>query len=237
MTGVSAKTLSVRILLIEDDTDIAVNLYDYLESRGHHVDAAADGITGLHLAVTHDFDAVVLDLALPGMGGLQVCRKLREEARRDTPVLMLTARDTLEDKLEGFAAGADDYLVKPFALSEIEARLDALNKRHRGRVISRPLQAAGVTFDPATFSVEREGHPIKLPPKCLRLLELLMQHPQKVFSRAELEAAVWGAGQPSSDTLRSHMHILRRALALPGRPDVIETVHGLGSRFVAERGH
>ncbi|HXV07274.1 MAG TPA: response regulator transcription factor [Burkholderiales bacterium] len=227
----------MRILLIEDDTDIAANLYDYLESKGHDVDAAADGITGLHLAVTHDFDAVVLDLALPGLGGLQVCRKLREEAKRDTPLLMLTARDTLEDKLEGFAAGADDYLVKPFALSEVEARLQALNKRHRGRVTSRPLQAGGVVFDPATFTVERDGHPIKLPPKCLRLLELLMQQPQKVFSRAELESAVWGGEHPSSDTLRSHMHILRRALALPGKPDVIETVHGIGYRFVANRGH
>lgn len=227
----------MRILLIEDDTDIAANLYDYLESKGHHVDAAADGITGLHLAVTHDFDAVVLDLALPGLGGLQICRKLREEANRDTPVLMLTARDTLEDKLEGFAAGADDYLVKPFALSELEVRLQALNKRHRGRTTNRRLQAAGVTFDPATFTVEREGHPVKLPPKCLRLLELLLQQPQKVFSRAELESAVWGTEHPSSDTLRSHMHILRRALALPGRPDVIETVHGLGYRLIADRGH
>lgn len=222
----------MRILIIEDDTDIATNLYDYLEARGHTADAAADGVTGLHLAVTHDYDAIVLDLALPGMDGLAVCRKLREEARRDTPVLMLTARDTLEDKLEGFAHGADDYLVKPFALSEVEARLLALNRRHSGRVASQALSVGDLTFDPQTLSVSRAGVPVKLPPKCLRLLELLMQHPGRVFSRQELESTVWGEAQPASDSLRSHMHLLRRALARPGQPELIENVHGLGYRLV-----
>ena len=109
----------MRILVIEDNTDIAANLGDYLEDRGHTVDFAADGVTGLHLAVVHDFDAVVLDLNLPGMDGLEVCRKLRNEARKQTPVLMLTARDSLDNKLAGFDSGADDYLVKPFARQEV----------------------------------------------------------------------------------------------------------------------
>src|SRR5689334_11683050 len=113
----------MRILVIEDNSDIAANLGDYLEERGHTVDFAADGVTGLHLAVVNDFDAIVLDLNLPGMDGLEVCRKLRQDARKQTPVLMLTARDSLENKLEGFDAGADDYLVKPFALQEVDARL------------------------------------------------------------------------------------------------------------------
>ena len=119
----------MRVLIIEDDPAIAANLYDFLEARGHVVDAAPDGITGLHLAVSGGFDAIVLDVGLPGMSGWVLCRKLREEAKNDTPVLMLTARDTLEDKLEGFAHGADDYLVKPFELKEVEARLAALHKR------------------------------------------------------------------------------------------------------------
>ena len=119
----------MRILVIEDNTDIAANLGDYLEDRGHTVDFAADGVTGLHLAVVNDFDAIVLDLNLPGMDGLEVCRKLREEARKQTPVLMLTARDALEQKLAGFQSGADDYLVKPFALQEVEARLAVLGRR------------------------------------------------------------------------------------------------------------
>ena len=113
----------MRILVIEDNSDIAANLGDYLEDRGHTVDFAADGVTGLHLAVVHDFDAIVLDLNLPGMDGLEVCRKLRNEARKQTPVLMLTARDTLDNKLAGFDSGADDYLIKPFALQEVEVRL------------------------------------------------------------------------------------------------------------------
>jgi DNA-binding response OmpR family regulator len=103
----------VRILVVEDNRDIAANLGDYLEDRGHTVDYAADGVTGLHLAVVNDFDAIVLDLNLPGMDGLEVCRKLRQEGRKQTPVLMLTARDSLDHKLEGFESGADDYLVKP----------------------------------------------------------------------------------------------------------------------------
>ena len=106
----------MRILVIEDNQDIAANLGDFLEDRGHTVDFAADGITGLHLAVVHDFDAIVLDLNLPGLDGLEVCRKLRNEARKQTPVLMLTARDSLDNKLAGFDSGADDYLIKPFAL-------------------------------------------------------------------------------------------------------------------------
>jgi len=115
----------VRILVIEDNSDIAANLGDYLEDRGHTVDFAADGVTGLHLAVVHEFDAIVLDLNLPGMDGIEVCRKLRNEARKQTPVLMLTARDSLDNKLAGFDSGADDYLIKPFALQEVEVRLNA----------------------------------------------------------------------------------------------------------------
>lgn len=120
----------MRILIIEDDSTIATNLYDYLEVHGHSVDAAGDGIPGLHLAVTQKFDGILLDLNLPGMDGMTLCRKLRKEADNDTPVLMLAAKDTLDDKLKGFDCGPDDYLVKTFALKEVEARLVAMNKRH-----------------------------------------------------------------------------------------------------------
>lgn len=221
----------MRILIIEDDTAIATNVYDYLASRGHAVDAAGDGVTGLHLAVTGQFDAIVLDLGLPGMDGTRVCQKLREEAHVDTPVLMLTARDTIEDKVQGFDFGADDYLVKPFALRELEARLTALHKRHTGRTTSRTLQAGEVSLDPRTLTVLFTGKEVRLPPKCLRLLEFLMTEPGRVCGRADLEAAVWGDAQETSDTLRSHMHLLRRALIAAGGYDPIETVHGLGYRM------
>lgn len=223
----------MRILIIEDDPAIAANLYDFLEGRGHVVDAAADGVTGLHLAVTGEFDAIVLDLGLPGMDGTTVCRRLREDARRDTPVLMLTSRDTLDDKLEGFSSGADDYLVKPFALKEVEARLAALHKRRSGQSVRRALTVGELKLDPQTLEIRFGSHDVRLPPKCIRLLEALMAQPNRVYSRKELEAAVWGEAQATSDTLRSHMHVLRRELARAGGYDPIENVHGLGYRLVA----
>jgi len=226
----------MRVLIIEDDPAIAANLYDFLESKGHEVDAASDGVTGLHLAVTGKFDVIVLDVGLPGIDGNAICRKLREEARDDTPILMLTARDTLEDKLEGFARGADDYLVKPFALKEIEARIAALHKRRGGRVVSKPLTVGNLAFDPSNMTVTMSGRVVRLPPKCLRLLQVLMGQPNRVFSRKELETEVWGREQDTSDTLRSHMHVLRRELSQAGGADPIENVHGLGYRLVDHGG-
>ncbi|MBA2352780.1 MAG: response regulator transcription factor [Pseudomonadota bacterium] len=227
----------MRILIVEDDRDIAANLYDYLESRGHVVDAAADGVTGLHLAVTADFDALLLDLNLPVIDGLTLCRRLREDAGRDTPVLMLTARDTLADKLDGFAQGADDYLVKPFALREVEARLLALHKRRSGKVADPELRVGELVFDTDRLKIVFAGEPVRLPPKSMRLLECMMARPHHVFSRAELELAIWGEEQATSDTLRSHMHTLRRALARAGGFDPIESVHGIGYRLVAHNAH
>lgn len=218
----------MHILIIEDDLAIAANLYDFLESRGHSADAAANGIAGLHLAVTQRFDAILLDLGLPGMNGITLCRKLRQESQIDTPILMLTARDTLEDKLTGFEYGADDYLIKPFALKEVEARLLAMHKRHIGKVANRKLEFNKLSFDPKTLTIRFENKNVKLPPKCIRLLALMMSEPGRVFSREELELEAWEDVQETSDTLRSHMHILRRALTKAGGYDPIETVHGLG---------
>jgi DNA-binding response OmpR family regulator len=220
----------MRILIIEDDRTIATNLYDYLEAHGHAVDAAGDGITGLHLAVTQKFDGILLDLNLPGMDGMTLCRKLRKEADNDTPVLMLTAKDTLDDKLKGFDCGADDYLVKPFSLKEVEARLVAMHKRHGGKVTNRRREAGDLSFDPKTLSIRFAGANVKLPPKCIQLLAILMSEPGRVFSRRELESEVWGDEQGTSDTLRSHMHELRRALKKAGKYDPVETVHTIGYR-------
>ena len=223
----------MRILIIEDDTTIAANLYDFLESRGHAVDAAADGVTGLHLAISQTFDAIVLDLGLPGMDGLTLTKKLREEAHVETPILMLTARDTLDDKLEGFSRGADDYLVKPFSLKEVEARLLSMNRRSSGRSAPRTLEAGALSLDPKTMAVRFAGNDVKLPPKCLRILELLMREPGRVISREEIERLVWGESQETSDTLRSHLHTLRRVLTAAGGHDPVETLHGIGYRLRA----
>ena len=227
-----SQRLTVRILIIEDDQVIAANLYDYLESRGHAVDAAMEGAMGLRMAVTQKWDIILLDLSLPGMSGLDLCQKLRKEAGQDTPVLMVTARDTLEDKLDGFARGADDYLVKPFALREVEARVTALAKRSRGRITNPALRVGDLVLHPETLVVERHGEELKLPSKCLRILELMMQNPNRVFRRAELEAAVWGEQQPDSDTLRTHIYMLRRALTERGGSDLIENIRGEGYKLV-----
>ena len=221
----------MRVLVIEDEAAIAANVCDFLESRGHVVDAAADGVTGLHLAVTHDFDAIVLDLNLPRIDGLALCRRLREDAGSDTPVLMLTARDTLEDKLEGFDAGADDYLTKPFELRELDARLAALHKRRDGRIAPRELRHGPIAYNPATLALTVSGRAVRLPPKALKLIEQLLSQPDRVFSRADLETAVWGDRLPSGEALRSQMHILRRAFAAVGAADPVENIHGLGYRL------
>ncbi|MBK6618592.1 MAG: response regulator transcription factor [Nitrosomonas sp.] len=218
----------MRILIIEDDDIIATNIYEFLESKGHIVDVAVDGKNGLYLAITESFDIILLDLGLPNMDGLQLCRKLRNELLIDKPILMLTARDTLADKLSGFDSGADDYLVKPFALREVEARLEAMHKRYKGKVTHRVVEAGALCFNPRTMTVTFTGKQIKLPPKCMRLLVMLMNEPGRIYSRKELELEAWEEEQSTSDTLRSHMHILRRALVQAGGYDPIETIHGLG---------
>jgi DNA-binding response OmpR family regulator len=221
----------MRVLIIEDNPDIAANLGDYLEDHGHTVDFAGDGVTGLHLAVVNSFDAIVLDLALPGMDGLEVCRKLRSEAGKDTPVLMLTARDRLEDKLAGFETGADDYLVKPFELQEVEARLKVLSSRGRRRS-PRELKVGNLVYNLDTLSVKRGDTEIYLNPIGLKLLQSLMEASPNVVSRADLELEVWGEEMPDSDSLRVHIHSLRSAIDKPFGSNMIQTRHGIGYRLV-----
>ena len=214
----------MRVLIIEDNPDIAANLGDYLEDHGHTVDFAGDGVTGLHLAVVNNFDAIVLDLALPGMDGLEVCRKLRDEAGKDTPVLMLTARDRLEDKLAGFETGADDYLVKPFELQEVEARLKVLASRGRRRSV-RELKVGNLVYNLDTLNVKRGDKEIYLNPIGLKLLQCLMEASPNVVSRADLELEVWGEELPDSDSLRVHIHSLRSAIDKPFGSNMIQTRH------------
>jgi DNA-binding response OmpR family regulator len=219
------------VLLIEDHRDIAETVAEFLEQRGYAVDHAGDGVTGLHLAVTNRYDAIVLDVMLPGIDGVALCRKLRAEARRDTPVLMLTARDTLDDKLAGLDAGADDYLVKPFELRELEARVRSLLRRHRGGVVPETLRVADLEFNVGTVQVSRGGVPIKLMPIGLKLLATLMRASPRVVSREQLEREVWGDVLPDTDTLRSHLYALRKSIDKPfGRP-LLHTIPGVGYRL------
>ena len=203
---------------------------------GCAVDYAADGVTGLHLAVTNPYDVIVLDVMLPGLDGLSVCRKLREEARNDTPLLMLTARDTLDDKITGLDAGADDYLVKPFEVRELEARIRTLLRRHRGAVARETYTVDDLTLDTATLQVTRGGQSLALTPIGLKLLTVLMRASPRVVTRQQLERDVWGDLLPDSDTLRSHLYTLRKAVDKPFARPLLHTIPGAGYRIATDDG-
>lgn len=215
----------MRILIIEDNRDIVANIAQFLEGRRHTLDFAWDGVTGLHLAVVNNYDVIVLDLMLPGMDGLALCRKLREDALKNTPVLMLTARDTLTDKLDGFRAGADDYLVKPFSLRELEARLLALERRAGQPRLSKLVMVGHLEYDPDTLKIKRAGVTIDLAPTSRKILTLLMRASHRVVSRAEIECEVWGDNLPDSDALRAHIHAIRSAIDRPFPVKLLYTVH------------
>ena len=223
----------MRILIVEDNRDLAANVVDYFQARGHLVDSALDGVTGLHLAVTGDFDAIVLDLALPGIDGIELCRRLRAEGRA-TPVVMLTARGELEDRVRGLDIGADDYLVKPVPLKELEARVRAHVRRAHGGLSHPRLEVADLSLDERTMTVTRAGRPIALTRLGFQLLRTLMRESPGVVSRQRLEMELWGDHPPTTDSLRSHIHLLRRAIDHPFPTPLLQTVHGIGYRISQE---
>jgi DNA-binding response OmpR family regulator len=217
----------MRILVIEDQPEILQNIADYLELKGYLVDCAYDGLGGLHLAVTQPFDLIILDLMLPGMDGITLCQRLRQDARVQTPIIMLTARDSVDDKLAGFQAGADDYLVKPFSLPELHARVEAVLRRGQAG-LKNLLEVADLSYDMNSVEVSRQGKPLKLSPIGLKLLEKLMKRSPHVVRREVLEELLWGEDLPGSDSLRSHIHILRQTIDKPFNSPLLHTVHGIG---------
>ena len=220
----------MRILVIEDNRDILANVLDYLQLKGFGVDCAQDGLSGLHLASTGHYDLIVLDIMLPGIDGYQVCKRLREDGQSEVPILMLTARDALDDRLHGLNVGADDYLIKPFALSELVARIEAILRRSQGSR-KRQLKVADLLYDLDTLYVSRAGRPLKLNPIGLKLLAVLMQKSPAVVRREVLEEALWGDDCPDSDSLRSHIHQLRQVLDKPFNTELLHTQHGVGYRL------
>lgn len=205
----------MKLLVIEDNSDIVANLYEFLEPRGYLLDHARTGHEGLRRAAAERFDAIILDVMLPGMNGFALCHQLRQQFRRETPVLMLTAPDTIDDKLEGFGSGADDYLVKPFSMAELEARLKALLRRRPGIADNARLLVGKLSFDMETFEVRRDEKPLVLTPTGYKLLACLMRAAPRVVNREELERAVWGDEPPDSDALRTHLHAFARQSISP----------------------
>ncbi|MCA1780293.1 MAG: response regulator transcription factor [Xanthomonadaceae bacterium] len=218
------------MLLVEDHDDLATTIGDYLENSGFAMDYAADGSIALNLMEDNVYDIVILDLMLPKVDGLRVCRKLRDRGDA-TPILMLTARDQLEDKLEGFEVGADDYLVKPFEMEELLARLNALLRRARGEVSDGAIRVGDLVFDPRTMRVEREGQRLTLSPTSIRILRILMRESPRLVSREQIENELWGDMLPDSDTLRSHMYNLRKSIDRPFSSKLLHTVQGMGFKL------
>ena len=221
----------MRVLLIEDNHDLAANIGEFLEGEGHSVDYAADGPSGLRLATTTSHDVIVLDLGLPGLDGVELCRQLRQQRRSSVPVLMLTARDTERDTLLGLDAGADDYLTKPCSLAVLEARLRSLQRRSRGTVTGI-LRVADLELDLLTHSCRRAGQELELPKSSARLLELLMTASPGVVSRADVEYVLWGDDPPdNTGALRTQIHALRQVIDRDHGVKLVHTVHGVGYRI------
>ena len=224
-------TNTTRVLIIEDHKDIAEMLYDYFERRDYELDYASDGRMGFNLASQNDYDIILLDLMLPQMDGLEVCKKLREESKVYTPIMMLTARDTLQDKITGLEIGADDYLVKPFEILELEARIKALMRR-KGQIAQQEVLTVGdLELDTGTLEVKRSEHQIYLSPIGLKILTILMKESPKVVSRNQLEHEIWGDILPDSDTLRSHMYNLRKQIDKPFDQPLLQTIQSRGYRI------
>lgn len=221
----------MEILLVEDDHALAGSLGDYLAEFGYDLDFARDGLSCLERVRQHEYDLIVMDVAMPRMSGFDTCRQLR--SRQDqTPVIFLTARDTLPDKEEGYAAGGDDYLVKPFEPQELLWRIRALMRRRTARQSHSPTQLGDLLLDPAVQSFSYHGVVTVLPALQFRLLSLLADVAPHPVSRRNLEAALWPVGDsPDSDALRTYIYRLRQALGKPHGNDLIRTVHGKGYRL------
>ncbi len=220
----------LRILLVEDSEPLQAALATLFEAQGHHLDFAADGRHGLQLALAQPPDVLVLDLGLPGMDGLRVCTELRARADRHVPILMLTARDTVQDKLQGFAAGADDYLVKPFSGDELLARCVALSRRHRVGA-SHELRIGSLVLDRRSHAARRGERTLMLNQTARQILVALAEAHPRPLTRSEIVRQLWGDEAPPSDPLRTHLYYLRRELDPPGAKPMLVTVHGVGFRL------
>lgn len=225
---------ALRVLVIEDNAVLRTNLEALFAAQGIGTCFAADGLSGLQIALDETFDVVVLDLGLPGMDGVRVCEQLRTRSERHIPILMLTARDALEDKLAGFRCGADDYLVKPFAGAELVARCLALSQRHRVGS-THELVVGSLRIDRRSNVVRREGQVLALQHTALQLLLILAEAWPRTLTRSELVERLWGEQVPDSDPLRTHLYTLRQVLDKPFPVTMLRTVHGVGFRLEADR--
>ncbi|MBD2197721.1 MULTISPECIES: response regulator transcription factor [Calothrix] len=222
----------MRILVVEDDVQLAEMLMEALTDRQYVVDVAQDGEAAWDFIKGLEYDLVVLDITLPKLDGVSFCQRLRSH-NRSLPVLMLTARDTLADKVTGLDAGADDYMVKPFEMPELMARIRALLRRNQSASSFSDLSWGDLHLNSSTYEVNYATHPLHLTPKEFALLELMVSSGRRVLSRTGIIERIWSLNDPpSEETVKSHIKSLRNKLREAGAPDdLIETVHGLGYRL------
>jgi DNA-binding response OmpR family regulator len=226
---------NLSILLVEDHRQLAQTVVEFLEQEGATVDYAGNTSLARELVQEHHYDLMLLDVMLPGEDGYSFCQYLRKDLALDLPVIFMTARDQLEDKLEGFDRGGDDYIVKPFALPELAARVSALIRRQRKEVTANTLQVADLELDPARQEVRRDGQLLKLSPTAFRILRILMRESPRVVSREQLEHELWGDLVPDSDALRSHLYNLRKAVDKPFDNALLNTLPGVGFSIQEDR--
>ena len=233
---------TLRILLVDDEVELTEPLSRLLQRQGYAVEVAADGIKGCEMATGETYDLLILDWMLPGKSGLDICREVRSHGQT-TPVLFLTAKDTLDDRVDGLDAGADDYLVKPFELRELLARVRALLRRpptldpietQRDMAMPTVLQFADLTLDLDNQLANRGDVAIELSEKETQLLAYLMRSPNQLLTHSQIYDAVWGKGAaPSSNALAAQMRLLRKKIEQPNQPTLIHTVYSKGYRFGA----
>lgn len=224
----------IRILIVEDHAGLATNLSEFFSDSRYSLDFAADGLTALHLVATNDYDVIVLDVMLPGLSGFEICRRIRKDLNYSTPVIVMTAKDQLQDKEEGFLVGADDYLVKPFDLRELQLRIDALYRRKEGFTNAPQLRIPGISFDPGTLVLRTDGGvQLELTGTAARIFEELIKAYPGFLSYTQIQQAIWGDKEVDMNTLRTHVYSLRKLLDDALKYRAIKTMHGRGYRLVA----
>lgn len=220
----------MKVLIVDDNHNIAETIADYLELEGMTIDCAYHGEAALNLVKENHYDVIIMDIMMPKLDGINAVKKLREEQFCNTPILFLTAKDQLEDKIAAFKAGGDDYLLKPFAMEELCLRLYALSNRGPRQDIGE-LKFADIIINTRTDEVKRAETEIKLSRIQLKILKLLMRQAPSIVSRQEVIESIWGDETPSSDALRSHIYGLRNALDKGFETSRLETIHGQGYRI------
>jgi DNA-binding response OmpR family regulator len=222
----------IRVLIVEDHAALAANLFEFLGEQRYVLDFAADGLTALHLVAINHYDVIVLDVMLPGLTGFELCQRIRHDLRCATPLILMTAKDQIDDKINGFSKGADDYLVKPFHLRELALRIEALHRRHRG--VESALHAADVSFDPGTLKVQvgTDTPRLELSGTAARIFEALIRAYPRFIAYEQLHETLWEGRDSDMNTLRTHIYALRKLLQDAFGIPLIKTLHGRGYRLV-----